>query len=46
MKSKNNFYEYKEEDKSLEEVYQINNKEPITQTNEIEEIFEDMIVYS
>ena len=46
MKSKNNVYQYQEETKSLEEIYEIKNKEEIAKSNEIEEIFEDMIVYS
>jgi len=46
MKSKTNAYEYKEEVMSLEEIYDINDKEVTSNINEIEEIFEDMIVYN
>ena len=49
IKSKNNIYDYKEEDKTLEEIYEVKNKNELTSTsevNEIEEIFEDMIVYN
>ena len=46
MKSKTNAYEYNEETISLEEIYEITKKESISNTNEIEEIFEDMIVYN
>ena len=46
MKSKTNAYEYKEEVMSLKEIYDIKDKEYVSNTNEIEEIFEDMIVYS
>ena len=46
MKSKTNAYEYKEETISLKEIYDIKDKENISTTNEIEDIFEDMIVYS
>ena len=46
MKSKTNAYEYKEETISLKEIYDIKDKENISTTNEIEDIFEDMIVYN
>ena len=46
MKSKTNAYEYKEEVISLKEIYDIKDKENISTTNEIEDIFEDMIVYN
>ena len=46
MKSKTNAYEYNEETISLEEIYEITKEESISSTNEIEEIFEDMIVYN
>ena len=46
MKSKTNAYEYNEETISLEEIYEITKEESILNTNEIEEIFEDMIVYN
>ena len=46
MKSKNNIYEYIEEAKTLDEVYQIKKDKIPEKNNEIEEIFEDMIVYS
>ena len=46
MKSKNNVYEYKEETISLDELYNIKNNDNILKTNEIEDIFEDMIVYN
>lgn len=46
MKSKTNAYEYNEETISLEEIYEITKEESISNTNEIEEIFEDMIVYN
>ena len=46
MKSKTNAYEYKEEVMSLKDIYDIKDKENISNTNEIEEIFEDMIVYN
>lgn len=46
MKSKTNAYEYKEEVMSLKEIYDIKEKENTSNINEIEEIFEDMIVYS
>ena len=46
MKSKTNTYEYKEENISLEEIYDIKEKENTSKSNEIEDIFEDMIVYN
>ena len=46
IKLKTNAYEYKEEVMSLKEIYDIKDKEYVSNTNEIEEIFEDMIVYS
>ena len=46
MKSKTNAYEYNEETISLEEIYEITKEESISNTNEIEKIFEDMIVYN
>lgn len=46
MKLKNNLYEFKEETISLNEIYNIKNDNNISKTNEIEEIFEDMIVYN
>ena len=46
MKSKTNTYEYKEEVISLKEIYDIKDKKNISTTNEIEDIFEDMIVYN
>ena len=46
MKSKTNAYEYKNETISLEEIYDNKEKEVTSNTNEIEDIFEDMIVYS
>ena len=46
MKSKTNAYEYKEEIISLKEIYDIKDKKNISTTNEIEDIFEDMIVYN
>ena len=46
MKSKKNTYEYKEEIMSLKEIYDIKDKESISNTNEIEEILEDIIVYN
>jgi len=46
MKSNTNAYEYKEEIMSLKEIYDIKDKEIISNTNEIEDMFEDMIVYS
>ena len=46
MKSKTNAYEYKEETISLEEIFEIKNEKSVSSTNEIEEIFEDMIVYN
>ena len=47
MKSKNNIYEYKEEEKKLEEIYEMKDEQEIKQDkNEIENIFEDVIVYN
>ena len=46
MKSKTNAYEYKEETMLLKEIYELKDKEVVSNTNEIEEIFEDMIVYN
>ena len=46
MKSNTNAYEYKEEVMSLKEIYDIKDKESISNTNEIEDMFEDMIVYN
>ena len=48
MKSKNNVYEYKEENNSLDEIYEIKKeKKKINKTtNEIEDIFDDVIVYN
>ena len=46
MKSNKNSYEYKDEEKTLEEVYDIKSNEPKEELNEIEEIFEDVIVYN
>ena len=46
MKSNTNAYEYKEEVMSLKEIYDIKEKESISNTNEIEDMFEDMIIYS
>ena len=46
IKLKTNVYEYREEIMSLKEIYDIKDKENISNINEIEEIFEDMIVYS
>jgi len=46
MKSKTNAYQYKKETMSLKEIYDIKDKENISTTNEIEDIFEDVIVYS
>ena len=46
MKSKTNAYEYKEEVISLIEIYDIKDKENISTTNQIEDIFEDVIVYN
>jgi hypothetical protein len=48
MKLKNNPYEYKEENIKLEEIYNIkeNNKKESNKINEIEKIFEDVIVYN
>ena len=46
MKSKTNAYEYKKESISLKEIYEIEDKKLVSNTNEIEKIFEDMIVYN
>ena len=46
MKSKTNAYEYKEEIISLKEIYETKEEESVSSSNEIEEIFEDMIVYN
>ncbi len=48
IKSKNNVYEYKEESNSLDEIYEIKKekKEKNKTTNEIEDIFDDVIVYN
>ena len=46
IKSRKDVYEYKEEEKKLEEIYEINNNQEKPKTNEIEEIFEDVIVYN
>ncbi len=47
IKSKNNVYEYKEETKTLKEIYDIKKDNEIKEDkNEIEDIFEDMIVYN
>ncbi len=49
MKSKINKYKYKEEIETLNEIYDIDNKNKEvknTNKNEIEDIFEDMIVYN
>ena len=49
IKNKTNNYEYIEEAKTLEEIKKIENKneeKDSTNSNEIEEIFEDMIVYN
>ena len=46
MKSNPNAYEYKEETLSLKEIYDKKDKETTSNTNEIEEIFEDIIVYN
>lgn len=46
IKSRKDVYEYKEEEKNLEEIYEINNNQEKPKTNEIEEIFEDVIVYN
>jgi len=46
MKSKTNVYEYKEEIISLKEIYDIKDEETTSNNNEIEEIFEDIIVYN
>ena len=41
-----NAYEYKEEVITLKEVYEIKDKQDVSNTNEIEDIFEDVIVYN
>lgn len=46
MKSKTNAYEYNEENISLEEIYDIKKEKSISSTNEIEKMFEEMIVYN
>ena len=46
MKSRNNVYEYKEESKTLDKIYQNKENKKEKKNNEIEEIFEDVIVYS
>ena len=49
MKSKNNIYKFVNENKTLEEIYEIskkNDKNSVEVKNEIEEIFEDDIVYN
>ena len=46
IKSNTNNYKYTEEKKSLEDIYELNKKEKKESKNEIEEIFEEMIVYS
>mgnify|MGYP003301869715 CR=1 FL=1 len=48
LKLKNNVYIYEEEKITLDELYKINNTEntKLEKTNEIEDIFEDMIVYN
>lgn len=46
MKSKNNIYQYKEEDVILEKIYDIKHEDEKEKNNEIEEIFEDLIVYN
>ncbi len=45
MKSKKNIYEYKEEEKKLEEIYD-KKEEKKDNINEIEDIFEDLVVYN
>jgi len=45
LKEKNNVYNYQEETISLDEIYEINKEDNIN-NNEIEEIFEDIIVYN
>ena len=46
IKSKTNTYEYKEENTTLEEIYDIKEKKITSKSNEIEDIFEEMIVYN
>ena len=46
MKLKNNVYEFKEEAISLEEIYNLKETNNTSKSNEIEDMFEDMIVYS
>ena len=46
MKSKTNNYEYTEEVMTLKEIYDIKVNKDISKKNEIEDIFEDMIVYN
>jgi len=46
IKLKNNPYEYKEETISLEKIYNINKNKKYKKTNEIEEIFQDVVVYN
>ena len=46
IKSKTNTYEYKEENTTLEEIYDIKEKKITLKSNEIEDIFEEMIVYN
>lgn len=46
MKSKTNNYEYIEEVMTLKEIYDIKDNKDISKKNEIEDIFENMIVYN
>ena len=46
MKSKTNNYEYTEEVMTLKEIYDIKVNKDISKKNEIEDIFENMIVYN
>ena len=48
MKSNNNVYEYKEESNTLDEIYKIeeDKNETSKTTNEIEDIFDDVVVYN
>lgn len=48
MKLKTNMYQYTEESISLEDIYELKNSDTndTSKANEIEEIFEDMIVYN
>ena len=46
MKSKTNNYEYIEEFMTLKEIYDIKDNKDISKKNEIEDIFENMIVYN